>query len=100
MTAFNPSQLPSSVNTLEKLAMWAAMALTSMYPTSVSEEGEGFVEKAATSNIFYVQSANRHIFLTRLSLGVSPDRVAGGQKNWTYALDLGTDPIPAQFTTN
>jgi surface antigen len=100
MTAFNTSQIPSSVNTLEKLAVWAITALQYMYPTAVSEEGEGFVEKTVSSNTFYVQSANRHVFLGRVSLGVSPDRVVGGAKHWTYAQDVGTDALPVIFTTN
>ncbi|MCG9885555.1 MAG: glucose-6-phosphate dehydrogenase [Cyanobacteria bacterium] len=100
MTAFTTSQIPSSVDTLEKLAVWAITGLQYMYPTAVSEEGEGFVEKAVTSNSYYIQSANRHAFLGRVSLGLSPDRVVGGAKHWTYALNLGTDPLPVIFTTN
>ena len=100
MTAFTTSQIPSSVNTLEKLVLWATTALQYINPTTVSEEGEGFVEKAVSSNTFYVQSANRHVFLGRVSIGVSPDRIVGGAKHWTYAQELSQDPIPAIFTTN
>lgn len=100
MTAFSPSMIPSSVDTLEKLVVWSTTALQYLYPTQVSEEGEGFVEKAVSSNAFYVPSANRHVYLSRASLPLSPDRVVGGAKSWTYAQNLGTDPIPVLFTTN
>lgn len=101
MTAINiATQIPSQINTLEKLAAWTGLALANINPALTAIEGVGYTERVSQAGIFYVQADNKYRALIRLSIQMSPDYLAAGGKLWTYAQELSNTAIPAIFTAN
>ncbi len=101
MTVLNiATDIPSQINTVEKLAAWCALTLANVNSTMEVIEGVGYVERAAQAGIFYVAADNKYRLLARLSLQVSPEHLAGGTKTWTYVQDLSNTAIPATFKSN
>jgi hypothetical protein len=94
------TQIPSQIDTLEKLYVWAGLALSNINPSLTAIEGVGYTERCAQAGIFYVAADNKYRALIRGSIQVSPDYLAGGAKLWTYAQPLSGSAIPTIFTTN
>jgi len=101
MTAINlATDIPSQINTIEKLAAWCSQILANLNPSATAIEGVGYTERVAQSGIFYVAADNKYRRLIRLSLEVSPDFESGNLKPWQYALEVSNTPIPAAFKSN
>lgn len=101
MTALNiTTDIPSGINTLEKLAAWANLTLANINPTLTAIEGVGYTERVAQAGVFYVAADNKYRLLGRASIQISPDYLAGGAKLWTYAQELSNAAIPATFKSN
>jgi hypothetical protein len=94
------SQIPSNINTLEKLVAWGGLALAYINPALASIEGQGYTERSAQANPYYIQADNKTRLIIRASLPLSADYLAGGSKFWGYAQDLSNTAIPALFTSN
>ncbi len=108
MTTFTPASLPTTVNTYEKLAAYAALALTAVNTHRVVTEGELFneegtkirdiTERVAQANIFYIAATGELRLLCRHSLLLSPDYYAGGRRNWEYVQEIvGSTALPSAF---
>jgi hypothetical protein len=101
MTALNPAtDIPSNIDTLEKLAVWLGSALSSINLTKTATEAAGYTQRVAQHGIFYVEADNKHRALIRLSIPVSDEHLAGASNVWTYAMSLSEDALPAQFKTS
>lgn len=101
MTAINLStDIPSQINTVEQLAAWCGTVLANVNPSATAIEGVGYTERIAQSGVFYVAADNKFRRLIRLSLEVSPDHEAGGQKPWKFAQEISNTAIPASFKSN
>ncbi|BBD60604.1 hypothetical protein NIES2109_34030 [Nostoc sp. HK-01] len=101
MSAINiATQIPSQIDTLEKLAIWCGLALANVNPSLTAIEGVGYTERVSQAGIFYVQADNKYRALIRHSIQMSPDYLAGGAKLWTYAQELSNTAIPTIFTGN
>ncbi|MDZ7970822.1 MAG: glucose-6-phosphate dehydrogenase [Nostoc sp. DedSLP03] len=101
MTAFNPAtDIPSQIDTLEKLAAWLGSALFTINPTLTVIEGVGYTERACQANNFWVGADAKTRMIIRFSLEVSPDQASGSNKNWTYIQQLSNTPLPASFKQN
>lgn len=101
MTTINlATDIPSNINTVEKLAAWCSQVLANLNPSATAIEGVGYTERVAQSGIFYVAADNKYRRLIRLSLEISPDFEAGGLKPWQYAQEVSNTPIPAAFKSN
>ncbi|BCL34247.1 glucose-6-phosphate dehydrogenase [Nostoc sp. MS1] len=101
MTAINiATDIPSNINTLEKLAVWCGLALANINPSLTSVEGVGYTERCAQAGVFYIQADNKYRALIRNSVQMSPDYLAGGAKLWTYAQELSNTALPATFKSN
>jgi len=94
------TDIPSQIDTLEKNAAWAGLALANINPTLLAVEGQGYEERVSSAGIFYVQASNKYRLLIRHSFEVSPDYLAGGQKLWNYVQPLSGTAIPALFMSN
>ncbi|MBA3920327.1 MAG: glucose-6-phosphate dehydrogenase [Nostocaceae cyanobacterium] len=94
------TQIPSNINTLEKLAVWCGLALANINPNLTAIEGVGYTERVSQAGIFYVQADNKHRALIRHSIEMSADYLAGGQKTWTFAQEHSNTQVPAIFTSN
>lgn len=101
MTAINlTTDIPSQINTLEKLYVWAGLALANINPSLTAIEGVGYTERCAQAGIFYVAADNKYRALIRGSVQMSPDYLAGGAKQWTFAQELSNTALPAIFKAN
>lgn len=94
------TQIPSQINTVEKLHLWSGLVLANINPGLTAIEGVGYTERCAQAGIFYVAADNKYRALIRGSIQMSPDYLAGGAKLWTYAQELSSTAIPAIFTAN
>lgn len=101
MSALNlATDIPSQIDTLEKLHAWSGLALANINPTTTAIEGQGYEERVTSAGVFYVQASNKYRALIRSSLEVSPDYLAGGQKLWSYIQPVSGTAIPAIFRAN
>ncbi|MBE9182880.1 glucose-6-phosphate dehydrogenase [Oculatella sp. LEGE 06141] len=101
MTAINiATDIPSQINTVEKLATWCALVLANINPQMTVIEGVGYQERAAQAGVFYVAADNKYRLLGRVSIEMSPEHLAGGSKSWTYAQELSNTAIPTVFKSN
>lgn len=101
MTALNiATDIPSDIDTLEKLAAWVGLTLTNLNAALVAVEGPAYTERVSQSGVFYVQADNKYRILVRHSIQMSPDYLAGGDKLWSYAIELSDTAIPAIFKSN
>jgi hypothetical protein len=61
MTALNiTTDIPSQINTLEKLYVWAGLALANINPSLTAIEGVGYTERCAQAGIYYVAADNKY----------------------------------------
>lgn len=97
MTAFVPANLPVTVDTVEKLAVWAGNVLVAINPAVTAVEGTGYSERVAQSNPYYVQADNKVRLVLRQSIPLSLDYLAGGNKLWAYAQPLSATAIPGLY---
>lgn len=101
MTAINiATDIPSQINTLEKLFVWAGLALANINPSASAVEGVGYTERVSQAGVFYVAADNKYRALVRGSIQMSPDYLAGGAKMWTYAQEISNTTLPATFKAN
>jgi len=101
MTAINiATDIPSQINTLEKLYVWAGLALANINPSITAIEGVGYTERVSQAGVFYVAADNKYRALVRGSIQMSPDYLAGGAKMWTYAQEVSNTALPATFKAN
>lgn len=101
MTAINlATDIPSAIDTLEKLAVWSGLTLANINPALTAIEGVGYTERVSQAGIFYVQADNKYRALIRHSIQMSGDYLAGGAKQWTFAQPLSNTAIPAIFKSN
>jgi hypothetical protein len=102
MTTINiATDIPSQINTLERLAMWSCMALRRVNPTlAVIEVSNQTAEKVAQTAI--VQADDGKIrFVGRLSIEVASDYGEDStSKLWTKALEFSNTQLPAAYKTN
>jgi hypothetical protein len=102
MTILNIStDIPTQINTLERLAMWSIMALRRTNPSlAVVEVADQTAEKVAQTAI--VQADDGEIrFIGRVSIKVSADYAEDNStKLWTKALEFSNTVLPAAYKTN
>lgn len=107
MTAFDKNtHLPGSVNTVEKLAVWACTVLNYLYPTEKIFEIVGEApELVATAQVFDIplpdenwDYTDRTRFIGRVSLPI--DKTAKtGTPYWQAAGEIGSESIPPFFNS-
>ena len=100
MTAFATNQIPSNINTLEKLAAWCALGLHRINPTLSILEQENQAPTRVAQTVFF-QAADGSLRLSvRLSIPIDPTYSTQGRKFWENAQDISNVVIPVSFTTN
>jgi hypothetical protein len=94
MTALNiATDIPSNINTLEKLVAWATSCLHRLNTDVSVSEGVDYVQRAAQANPYYVAQSNIHRLISRTSIELDPDLFVGGRKLWTYAKEINTTKV-------
>jgi hypothetical protein len=99
MTAFTTANLPSNVNTVEKVAVWAAVVLRELNPNTPYLETELLRLQAATNvQVPIVDGSVRNV--SRLAIPLSGTYASAGGKLWTHAQELSTTALLTTHTTN
>lgn len=98
MTAFVKDDLPASVDTLEKLAVWVGLALHSINPDITAIEGSGAPTLAASFGTYFVQENSIPRTIIRQSIELENNYTYGSGKLWTYAKELSTITLPTEFS--
>ncbi len=99
MTAFVTTDIPSNVDTLEKLAIWVGTALHAINFDQTTIEGTGAPVRTSQFQLFFIENTNERRAMLRQSIPVDQQFPYGGEKLWTYAQELNTASIPAEFLT-
>jgi hypothetical protein len=99
MTAFAPSDIPSEIDTVEKLEAWCSTLLSYLNPDQVAVEATGSQNRTASSAPFYITASDPATWrlISRLSLPIRRDWQGGGNQIWNYVQELSTAAIPASF---
>lgn len=98
MTAFNKTtDLPSNIDTLEKLALWVGSALHSLNSSMTAIEGDGEAARVAQFQPFFVQNDNTNRAYVRLSIKLESDYTSNGKKLWNSAEELSQTALPTSF---
>lgn len=95
MTSFSVTDIPASVNSLEKLLAWGSTVLNHLYPTVSYEESTGVSNRAAQVIPFEVTvtSTPEWHYITRTTLKLNRNWQQTG-KIWEHATDIGSLGIP------
>lgn len=100
MTGFATSNLPTNVNTVEKLAAWTGLVLARINPTlAVLESDTNGPQKVAQVAFFQASDGSMRLTI-RLSVPIDPAYASFTKKFWENATDLSNTAIPAGYTTN
>lgn len=101
MTAFNPSLLPPSINTVEELAVWAISILSELNPSLSIMESPGRPVKQAEIAPFYLESAATPswAWIGRIVLTMPSTWRQGNAKPWDGVQELSSAAIPAGYRT-
>lgn len=101
MTALNiATDIPSSIVTLEQLAVWSNKCLWQLYPAINATEGENYTQRAIQSGEFYIAATNTTRHVGRQSIEMVPEMHTGPLKDWMYAKELGTIALTAAMKAN
>lgn len=102
MTTINiATDVPSQINTLERLVMWSLLALRACNPTlRVIEIENTQGELVAQTSIFQANDGSLRFFC-RGSIPIDPDYAADTTKKlWQNAQELSNTALPAAFKIN
>lgn len=101
MTALTKADIPDSINTVEKLAVWCETLLQHLNPEITVIEATGGLDRAVLSQAWFITATNpptwRNIARTSIQLNANWQR---GGKIWNYAMELSSAAIPSEFKTN
>jgi hypothetical protein len=99
MTTFSKAELPSSIVTVEQLAIWVDSVMTAVNGTKAIVEAQNTVpELVAQYNLF--QSPNDGMRqLVRLNIPMDPNLFLDNTKKyWMHAKEITVGNIPAGFS--
>lgn len=98
MTAFNASDIPSSITTYEQLAVWVITTLNDLYPTITVVEGSGAGQRAFQSAPWLISNTDPPTWraIVRASVELDSNWRSGG-KIWEHAKSVGSATVPAGY---
>lgn len=99
MTAFAKADLPASVDTVEKLAIWALSGLMQLYVEQTAVEGAGTAERVIQFGTYFIPNTNKTRIIARLTVELENDYLTSGKKVWNTVQPLGTETLPATFNS-
>lgn len=99
MVAFTPTDLPSSINSVEKLAVWSMTVLQHLHPELTVVEAPGQSQLAVTAQPYFITVAEPPTwrYVARGSIALNANWQRGASKLWTHAIDLSNQSIPTEF---
>jgi hypothetical protein len=102
MTVFASStDLPSAINSLEKLAMWVGLLMTRINPTIAILEDPGYApERMCQAQIRRCDDGKEYC-IVRISIPLDEAYKSDiTRKLWTFASDISNVSIPTGFKSN
>ena len=100
MTAFVTSNIPSNINTVEKLQAWCGLLLARINPTlAVLEQPNQQGERVCQSSLFRASDGTLRL-VVRVSIPINDDYDTATTKVWESAQAISATSIPAAYTTN
>ncbi len=93
-----PSQIPSSCDSVEKIAAWAGLLLHRANATLKVLETPGFSDYACQASIFQADDGTQRLVI-RLNIELQNAYAESGQKLWTQAKPFSAQAIPAAYTS-
>ena len=102
MTAFTTANIPSNVNTLEELAVWAISALAEINPTATITTAPGTAETIVSAYPFTFrnQPTNPERMVLVAYLPLVPGWRSVGKLFSNGVSEISTTALPASYTTN
>ncbi|MBD2090204.1 glucose-6-phosphate dehydrogenase [Microcoleus sp. FACHB-1515] len=99
MVALVRTDIPTSVDTVEKLAVWAMSILQQLHPGQTVVEATGVAERVATAAPFYITASQPAAwrFISRASLELTPNWQSSSGRIWTDVQPLSSQAIPAEY---
>lgn len=99
MVAFATTDIPSSVNTLEKLLVWANAIMDELHPDVTAIEAAGVAERVCSSGVFKVTAISpvQWRAISRTSIPIASSWRRGNAKLWTFAQDISNVAIPTEY---
>ncbi|MFN6484015.1 MULTISPECIES: glucose-6-phosphate dehydrogenase [unclassified Nostoc] len=94
------TDIPSQINTLEKLHAWSGMALFNINSGLTVVEGVGYSERAAQYGNYWVAADSKTRAIVRASLAVDPTYLNATGKPWTFIQELSQTTLPSNFKSN
>lgn len=101
MVAFTPTDIPSSINSVEKLTVWCATILQNLHPELTVIEAAGQNQLAQTAAPYFITVSDPPVwrYVARSSIQLNSNWQRGSSKLWTHAIDLSSQSIPTEFKT-
>ncbi len=98
MTLLDLSRIPSQIDTLEKLAVWAGTALAIANPTRAIIEAAG-ENPEPVAQFFLLRADDDQLrLILRQSIALDPDFVADDENPiWLHGKSLSDTELPAKF---
>lgn len=100
MSAFATNQLPTNINTLERLGLWTGLALARINPTLAALEAENASPEKVAQVLFFRAADDNLRCIVRLSLVIDPTYSTQTRKFWENAFELSNTTLPAGFNVN
>jgi hypothetical protein len=94
------TDIPSSINTVEKLAVWSANVLFNLNSGVTAVEGDNYTQRAAQSGNFYIAATDLTRHVARQSIELDAAYSIGAAKPWAYAKELSQKPLTADMKAN
>lgn len=98
MVAFVPADIPSNVNTVEKLVVWGNTILSDLYPDLTRVESAGQAVRLVQSGPFLIEATtpSQWVIISRSSLSL-PSNWRRNGKIWVNVTDIGPSAIPPEY---
>lgn len=99
MSALTIPQIPTNINTVEKLAVWASKLLSDISPNLQIKTDENVTQRVATWGL-YRDFDGGEVVVTTLIIPINSLYATGNLKLWEYANPLANVVLPVGFTSN
>ncbi len=104
MTAFTRADIPASIDTVEKLAVWVGNLLGFLNPRVTATEGtkdaDATIVRVSQFSPYFISAVPDDYHwraVARQSIRLNSTWQSGGTKIWTHAIELSTTVIPSDF---
>jgi hypothetical protein len=96
---FATTDLPTSINSLEKLHVWSSVVLQHLHPSTTIIESTGNAQLVMSSAPFFISSVDPPVWrvISRSSIQLNANWQRGTSKIWTHAIDISSASIPTEF---